>query len=216
VSAGRRLGRNCLRFEDSSRSLADVHVHLPPFRPDRVIDELRACGYAVIDRDAGAEIGRLYRRHRGRRRQSPHRPLCRREEFVERELQSGPELNHPAANLLLDLRVGQGTPPSKPAAQLGWHVLKYRRSRPKLRPVRRPCTRDPPAGVLAGAPRWGDEPCCPVRRPPRFYNPTWLTIMHSRLAQRADLQCCPSRRRILCTNPWLRDRRRPRPEHGDD
>jgi hypothetical protein len=40
--------RACLRFDAPAGSLADVHVHVP-FRPDRIIDELRRCGYEVAD-----------------------------------------------------------------------------------------------------------------------------------------------------------------------
>ncbi|HCU93788.1 MAG TPA: hypothetical protein DHU96_14100 [Actinobacteria bacterium] len=60
VSVGRTIGgAYCLRFEDSARHLADVHVHLRLTRQARVIDELRRSGYAVLDRKSGAELERL-------------------------------------------------------------------------------------------------------------------------------------------------------------
>jgi hypothetical protein len=46
----------CVRFEDSGQRLADVHVLLP-VRAQRIIDELRRCGYAIADRKTG-EPGR--------------------------------------------------------------------------------------------------------------------------------------------------------------
>jgi hypothetical protein len=42
-------GPYCLRFEDATGRLADVHVHLPA-RGRRILDELLRCGYAVTDR----------------------------------------------------------------------------------------------------------------------------------------------------------------------
>ena len=48
----------CVRFEDSGQRLADVHIHLP-VRAQRVIDELRQCGYAVTDRNTRQPVVRL-------------------------------------------------------------------------------------------------------------------------------------------------------------
>jgi hypothetical protein len=53
----------CVRFEDSGQCLADVHVHLP-VRAQRIIDELRRCGYAVADRKTGEPVVRLPKRWR--------------------------------------------------------------------------------------------------------------------------------------------------------
>jgi hypothetical protein len=50
-------GAWCVRFEDSGQRLADVHVHLP-VRAQRVIDELRQCGYPVTDRKTGQPVAR--------------------------------------------------------------------------------------------------------------------------------------------------------------
>ncbi|HUL27702.1 MAG TPA: hypothetical protein VLW44_18240 [Streptosporangiaceae bacterium] len=50
----------CVRFEDSSQRLADVHVHMP-VRAQRIIDELRQCGYTVTDRKTGQPVARLPR-----------------------------------------------------------------------------------------------------------------------------------------------------------
>jgi hypothetical protein len=55
------LGVWCVRFNDSSQHLADTHIHLP-FRGQRIIDELRQCGYAVIDRKTGQPVVRLPKR----------------------------------------------------------------------------------------------------------------------------------------------------------
>jgi hypothetical protein len=51
----------CVRFEDSGQRLADVHVHLP-VRAQRIIDELRHCGYPVTDRKTGQPVVRLPKR----------------------------------------------------------------------------------------------------------------------------------------------------------
>jgi hypothetical protein len=51
----------CVRFEDSDQRLADVRVHLP-VRAQRIIDELRQCGYAVTDRKTGQPVVRLRKR----------------------------------------------------------------------------------------------------------------------------------------------------------
>jgi hypothetical protein len=51
----------CVRFEDSGQRLADVHVHLP-VRAQRIIDELRQCGYTVTDRRTGQPAIRLPKR----------------------------------------------------------------------------------------------------------------------------------------------------------
>ena len=62
VSAARTVpGVWCLRFEDSGQLLADAHVHLP-VRAQRIIDELRQCGYAVTDRKTGQPVARLPKR----------------------------------------------------------------------------------------------------------------------------------------------------------
>jgi hypothetical protein len=63
----RRMGAGyCLRFEDSSGRLRDVHVHPPSFRSARVVDELRRCGFAVVDGKSGAELEHLPKRRRWR------------------------------------------------------------------------------------------------------------------------------------------------------
>jgi hypothetical protein len=51
----------CVRFEDSGQGLADVHVHLP-VRAQRIVDELRHCGYAVTDQKTGQPVVWLPRR----------------------------------------------------------------------------------------------------------------------------------------------------------
>jgi hypothetical protein len=51
----------CVRFDDSGQRLADVHIHLP-VRAQRIIDELRQCGYAVTDRKTGQPVVRLPKR----------------------------------------------------------------------------------------------------------------------------------------------------------
>jgi hypothetical protein len=62
VSVARTVtGVFCVRFEDSGRRLADVHVHLP-VRAQRIIDELRLRGYAVADRKTGQPVIRLPKR----------------------------------------------------------------------------------------------------------------------------------------------------------
>ena len=62
VSVARTVpGVWCVRFNDSSQHLADTHIHLP-FRGQRIIDELRQCGYAVIDRKTGQPVVRLPKR----------------------------------------------------------------------------------------------------------------------------------------------------------
>jgi hypothetical protein len=48
VVARRRGGMRWLRFDDANGYMADVHVH-SPFKLEQVIDELRRCGYQVID-----------------------------------------------------------------------------------------------------------------------------------------------------------------------
>lgn len=50
VSAGtsKVTRRTCLRFDAPAGSLTDVRVYVP-YHPDRVIDELRRCGYEVAD-----------------------------------------------------------------------------------------------------------------------------------------------------------------------
>ena len=59
ISVGMNFaGIYCLRFEGSGSPLADVHVHLV-IRPRRVIDELRRCGYVVVDRKSGEELDGL-------------------------------------------------------------------------------------------------------------------------------------------------------------
>ena len=62
VSVARTItGVFCVRFEDSGRCLADVHVHLPA-RAQRIMNELRQCGYAVADRKNGQPVIRLPKR----------------------------------------------------------------------------------------------------------------------------------------------------------
>jgi hypothetical protein len=62
VSVARAVtGVWCVRFEDSGQRLADVHVHLP-VRAQRIIDELRQCGYAITDRKTGHPVVRLPKR----------------------------------------------------------------------------------------------------------------------------------------------------------
>lgn len=51
-------GVYCLRFEDSAGYLAEVHVHLV-IRPRRVFDQLRRCGYVVVDWRSHEELDRL-------------------------------------------------------------------------------------------------------------------------------------------------------------
>ncbi|MGA8460537.1 MAG: hypothetical protein WB800_34430 [Streptosporangiaceae bacterium] len=51
----------CVRFDDSGQRLADAHIHLP-VRAQRIIDELRNCGYAVTDRKTGQPLVRLPKR----------------------------------------------------------------------------------------------------------------------------------------------------------
>jgi hypothetical protein len=51
----------CLTFNDSGQRLADTHVHLP-VRAQRIIDQLRQCGYAVTDRKTGQPVARLPKR----------------------------------------------------------------------------------------------------------------------------------------------------------
>lgn len=64
VSVARAVtGVCCVRFEDSGQFLADVHVHLP-VRAQRIIDELRRCGYAVADRKTGEPVARVPKRWR--------------------------------------------------------------------------------------------------------------------------------------------------------
>lgn len=64
VSVARTVtGVYCLRFQDSGRRLADVHVHLPA-RAQRIINELRQCGYAVADRKTRQPLIRLPKRRR--------------------------------------------------------------------------------------------------------------------------------------------------------
>ena len=48
VVVTRRLGgMYCIRFDDASGNLGDVHVH-PVYRGKQMIDELRRCGYHII------------------------------------------------------------------------------------------------------------------------------------------------------------------------
>jgi hypothetical protein len=51
----------CVRFNDSGQRLGDTHIHLP-VRAQRIIDELRQCGYAVTDRKTGQPVIRLPKR----------------------------------------------------------------------------------------------------------------------------------------------------------
>jgi hypothetical protein len=51
----------CVRFDDSGRRLADTHIHLP-VRAQRIIDELRQCGYPLTDRKTGQPLIRLAKR----------------------------------------------------------------------------------------------------------------------------------------------------------
>jgi hypothetical protein len=53
----------CVRFDDSGQRLADAHIHLP-VRAQRIIKELRQCGYTVIDRKTGQPVVRLPKRQR--------------------------------------------------------------------------------------------------------------------------------------------------------
>jgi hypothetical protein len=49
VTVTRRFGGMCcIRFDDVAGNLGDVHVH-PLYRRQQIIDELRRCGYHVID-----------------------------------------------------------------------------------------------------------------------------------------------------------------------
>lgn len=64
VSVARTVtGVCCVRFEDSGQCLADVHAHLP-VRAQRIIDELRRCGYVVADRRTGEPVARVPKRWR--------------------------------------------------------------------------------------------------------------------------------------------------------
>jgi hypothetical protein len=51
----------CVRFDDSGQRLADAHIHLP-VRAQRIIDELRQCGYPVTNRKTGQPLARLPKR----------------------------------------------------------------------------------------------------------------------------------------------------------
>ena len=51
----------CVRFDDSGQRLADAHIHLP-VRAQRIIKELRECGYTVTDRKTGQPVVRLPKR----------------------------------------------------------------------------------------------------------------------------------------------------------
>lgn len=53
----------CVRFEDCGQCLADVHVHLP-VRAQRIINELRRCGYVVVDRKTGEPVAGVPKRWR--------------------------------------------------------------------------------------------------------------------------------------------------------
>lgn len=64
VSIARHAVVWCVRFEDANQCLADVHVHLP-MRAQRIIDELRQHGYAVMDRRTGGQVVRLPKRWHG-------------------------------------------------------------------------------------------------------------------------------------------------------
>jgi len=64
VSVARTVtGVCCVRFEDSGQCLADVHVH-PAVRAQRIIDQLRRCGYPVTDRKTGQPVIQLPKRWR--------------------------------------------------------------------------------------------------------------------------------------------------------
>jgi hypothetical protein len=60
-------GARCVRFEDSGQRLADVHIHLP-VRAQRIIGQLRRCGYPVTDRKTGQPVIQLPKRWRADRR----------------------------------------------------------------------------------------------------------------------------------------------------
>jgi hypothetical protein len=51
------VGVCCLRFDGSAGGLADVRVYLR-VRARPVFDELRRCGYVVVDWRSGEELGR--------------------------------------------------------------------------------------------------------------------------------------------------------------
>jgi hypothetical protein len=62
VSVARTVtGALCVRFEDSGQRLADVHIH-PAVRPQRIIEQLRRCGYPVTSRSTGQPVIRLPKR----------------------------------------------------------------------------------------------------------------------------------------------------------
>ena len=71
VSVARTVTGTCVRFEDSGQRLADMHVHIP-VRPQRIIDQLRRCGYPVTDRKTGQPVIQL-----PKRRRAPMRPVKR-------------------------------------------------------------------------------------------------------------------------------------------
>ena len=49
VGTGKVNRRACLRFDTPAGSLTDVRVYLP-LHADRIVDELRRCGYDVADK----------------------------------------------------------------------------------------------------------------------------------------------------------------------
>lgn len=51
----------CIRFDDSGQRLAGAHIHMP-VRAQRIIKELRQCGYTVTDRKTGQPVVRLPKR----------------------------------------------------------------------------------------------------------------------------------------------------------
>ena len=51
----------CIRFDDSGQRLADAHIHMP-VRAQRIIKELRQCGYTVTDQKTGQPVIRLPKR----------------------------------------------------------------------------------------------------------------------------------------------------------
>lgn len=55
VSVARTVTGTCLRFEDSGQHLADVRIYVP-VRAQRIIDQLRRCGYPVTDRKTGQPV----------------------------------------------------------------------------------------------------------------------------------------------------------------
>ena len=62
VFVSRRLGNMCcIRFDDTAGDLRDVHVH-PLYRRQKIIDELRRCGYHVVG-DTVRAASRWHRRH---------------------------------------------------------------------------------------------------------------------------------------------------------